>query len=361
MGRFLSADKRQDVSRILQRQGLTRMVSLKDISNACGVSIATVSKALNDHTDIGADTKQHIKQVAKDMGYLPNSAAKALKTHRTYNIGVLFVDDDQSGLTHDYFAYVLDSLKRTIEAKGYDLTFINGCKTRPNKMSYLEHCRYRGFDGVVIACIDFSHPEVLELVQSNVPTVTIDHIFNSVSAIMSDNVKGIHDLLHYIYDKGHRRIAYIHGSESSVAKSRLTSFYKTLAELGIDVPDEYVIEAPYRDTKAAYRETMRLLDLKNRPTCILYPDDFACFGGINAIKERGLRIPEDISVAGYDGIRVARHIEPQLTTLKQDTQALGQKAAEKLISLIEHPKTTIIEQVVVEGTVFPGRSVADLT
>ena len=94
---------------------------------------------------------------------------------------------------------------------------------------------------------------------------------------------------------------------------------------------------------------------------ILYPDDFACFGGINAIKERGLRIPEDISVAGYDGIRVARHIEPQLTTLKQDTQALGQKAAEKLISLIEHPKTTIIEQVVVEGTVFPGRSVADLT
>lgn len=336
------------------------MVSLKDISVACGVSVATVSKALNNHNDIGTETKERIKQVAKEMGYLPNSAAKALKTHHTDNIGVLFAHDDQSGLTHDYFAYVLDSLKSTAEAKGYDITFINVCKTRPNRMSYLEHSKYRGFDGVVIACTDFSSPEVLELVQSDIPTVTIDHLFHNVCAIMSDNVKGMRDLLHYVYGRGHRKVAYIHGIDSSVTKSRLASFYKTSAEFGIEVPDEYIREAPYRDTKAAYAETKRLLDLKDPPTCILYPDDFASFGGINAIKERGLRIPEDISVAGYDGIRVARHIEPLLTTVKQDTKALGQKAAEKLISLIEHPKTTIIEQIIVQGEVFPGKSVSDL-
>lgn len=337
------------------------MVSMKDISVACGVSVATVSKALNDHSDIGIETKEHIKQVAKDMGYFPNSAAKALKTNRTNNIGVLFVDDDQSGLTHDYFAYVLDSLKSTAEAKGYDITFINGCKTRPNRMSYLEHCRYRGFDGVVIACVDFYAPEVLELVRSNIPTVTIDHVFSNVCAIMSDNIKGMSDLLHYIYAKGHRKIAYIHGADSAVTKNRLSSFYRTMAEFGLEVPDEYVSEAPYRDTGKTFIETERLLDLKNRPTCILYPDDFACFGGINAINERGLRIPEDISVAGYDGISIARHIEPQLTTVRQDTRKLGQEAAEKLISLIEHPKTTIMEQIIVEGEVFPGKSVADLT
>lgn len=337
------------------------MVSMKDISIVCGVSVATVSKALNNHSDIGEETKEHIRQTAKEMGYFPNSVAKALKTHRTYNIGVLFVNDDMSGLTHDYFAYVLDSFKSTAEAKGYDLTFINCCKTRPNKMSYLEHSKSRGFDGVVIACIDFSQPEVLELVNSDIPVVTIDHLFHNVSAVMSDNVKGIHDLLHYIYEKGHRKIAYIHGKESSVAKSRLTSFYKTAAELGLDIPDEYIIEAPYRDTKAAYVNTEHLLDLKNPPTCILYPDDFACFGGINAIKKRGLRIPEDISVAGYDGISAARHIEPLLTTIKQDTKEMGQKAAEKLISLIEHPKTTITEQITVAGEIFPGQSVSDLT
>ena len=333
------------------------MVSMKDISAACGVSVATVSKALNDHGDIGAETKKRVRQTAKQMGYFPNSAAKALKTNRTQNLGVLFEEDDHSGLTHDYFASVLESLKSTAEERGYDITFINSCRTRPNRMSYLEHCRYRGFDGVVIVCVNFYDPEVLELVNSDIPTVTIDHLFNNTCAIMSDNVKGMRELLHYVYNMGHRCIAYIHGTDSSVAQRRLASFYKTAAELGLDIPDEYVREAAYRDTVAAYIETEKLLDLKDRPTCILYPDDFACYGGVNAIRGRGLKIPDDISIVGFDGIRIARHIEPKLTTLKQDTRQLGLKAAEKVISLIENPRTTLIEQIVVEGEVYEGSSV----
>ncbi len=336
------------------------MVSMKDISAVCGVSIATVSKALNNHKDIGEETKEHIRQVAKEMGYSPNAAAKILKTNRTYSLGVLFVDDGQSGLTHDYFAHVLDSFKRTAEERGYDITFINSCKTRPQRMSYLEHSRYRRFDGVVIACVDFEDPEVEELVRSNIPVVTIDHLFNNRSTILSDNVKGISDLVHYIYEMGHRKIAYIHGADSAVTQSRLSSFYRTCEELGIDIPAEYVREAPYRNTKGTYTETIKLLDLKNPPTCILYPDDFSCFGGINAIHERGLRIPDDVSVAGYDGIRIARHYRPQLTTIIQDTKRLGQEAAMKLIDLIENPKTTLTEQIVVTGEVFCGESVAKI-
>ena len=336
------------------------MVSMKDISAVCGVSIATVSKALNNHKDIGEETKEHIRQVAKEMGYSPNAAAKILKTNRTYSLRVLFVDDEQSGLTHDYFAHVLDSFKRTAEERGYDITFINSCKTRPQRMSYLEHSRYRRFDGVVIACVDFEDPEVEELVRSNIPVVTIDHLFNNRSTILSDNVKGISDLVHYIYEMGHRKIAYIHGADSAVTQSRLSSFYRTCEELGIDIPAEYVREAPYRNTKGTYTETIKLLDLKNPPTCILYPDDFSCFGGINAIHERGLRIPDDVSVAGYDGIRIARHYRPQLTTIIQDTKRLGQEAAMKLIDLIENPKTTLTEQIVVTGEVFCGESVAKI-
>ncbi|MDE6203471.1 MAG: LacI family transcriptional regulator, partial [Lachnospiraceae bacterium] len=330
------------------------------ISAACGVSVATVSKALNDHKDIGEETKAHIRQVAKEMGYFPNSAAKSLKTNRTYNLGVLFVDEAMSGLTHDYFANVLDSFKGTVEEKGYDITFINCCKSRANRMSYLEHSRYRGFDGVVIACVDFYDPEVEELVRSDIPVVTIDHLFNNRSAVISDNIKGIKDLLYYIYEMGHRKIAYIHGADSAVTQNRLSSYYRTCEELGVEVPAQYVGEAPYRDTKGTYEQTERLLGLKSPPTCILYPDDFACFGGINAIHARGLEIPEDVSVAGYDGIRIARHFEPQLTTLRQDTRSIGRLAAEKLINLIEKPKTTLVEQIVVEGVVVPGTSVKKL-
>jgi len=333
------------------------MVSMKDISAACGVSIATVSKALNGHRDIGEETRERIRQTAKEMGYFPNSAAKALKTNRTNNIGVLFVDGAQSGLTHDYFAHVLDSFKRTAEERGFDITFINCNKTRENRMSYLEHARYRGFDGVVIACIDFYDPEVMELIRSDIPVVTIDHVFNNRIAVVSDNIKGMRDLVNYVYEKGHRKIAYIHGTYSAVAQARLSSFYKTAGDLGIEVPDEYVKEAEYRDTEATYQRTCELLDLDNPPSCIFYPDDFASFGGMNAIHARGLRIPEDISIVGYDGIPIGRRIEPKLTTLEQNTTAIGAKAAECLINLIEQPKTTLIEQVVIEGRISEGNTV----
>lgn len=330
------------------------MVSMKDIAAACGVSVATVSKALNDHSDIGEETKQHIKEVAREMGYSPNALARALKTNRTYNIGVLFVDEAQSGLTHDYFSLVLDSFKRTVEDKGYDITFIN--KGR-NHVSYLEHCRYRGFDGVMIACVDFYDPQVVELVRSNLPLVTIDHMFNNRISVMSDNVGGMQQLVEYVYSRGHRKIAYIHGADSAVTRERLTSFYHTAEKLGLEVPDEYIKEAPYRDSWGTGERTKELLKLKNPPTCILYPDDFASLGGLNAISELGLRVPEDISVAGYDGIRISRHLSPKLTTLKQDTKSIGIKAGEKLISLIEHPKSTIIEQIVIKGEVYEGGTV----
>ena len=333
---------------------------MKDISVICGVSVATVSKALNDHNDISKEMKEKVRQVADELGYFPNAAAQALKTHKSNNIGVLFIDEARSGLTHDYFAHVLDSFKRTAEENGYDITFINGNLKSESEMSYLAHAQYRGFDGVVIACVDFYDPRVEQLVRGNIPVVTIDHVYDNRVAIISDNVKGMKDLLTYCYEQGHRKIAYIHGAYSSVTQSRLSSFYMTAESLQLEVPEEYVMEADYRSTEKAYHCTQKLLDLPDPPTCILYPDDFASFGGISAIQARGLRVPEDISIAGYDGIPIAQQFRPQLTTVMQDTERLGSLAAEKLIGLIDHPRTTLVEQVIVEGHVAPGGSVGKI-
>lgn len=335
------------------------MVSIKDISIRCGVSIATVSKALNNHSDIADSTKENVKKVAQEMGYFPNAFARALKTNRTYNLGVLFIDEARSGLTHEYFANVLDSFKVEAESKGYDITFINKHMGQKN-MSYYEHSKYRGVDGVVIACIDFSDPDIIELIHGELPVVTIDHVFDNRTAIISDNIKGMKDLITYIYEMGHRKIAYIRGADSSVTQNRVGSFYKTLGELGIEVPDDYVKEGIYHDPETTAKLTKELLELKDRPTCIIFPDDFSCMGGINAIKEQGLRIPEDISIVGYDGILLSQVLNPKLTTLKQDTKTLGESAANKLIALIENPKATIIERVVVEGKVLKGESVRKL-
>lgn len=344
----------------LKKEEGSRMVSMKDIAQQCGVSIATVSKALNNHSDISLATKQMIRSVAGEMGYFPNSSARALKTNRTYNLGVLFVDQARNGLTQDYFAHILNSFKVTAEEKGYDITFINSNRTS-QKMTYLEHSRYRGVDGVVIACVDFDEAEVLDLVKSDMPVVTIDHSFDNKPSIVSDNIRGMRDLVEYIYSMGHRKIAYVNGGDNStVTRNRIGCFYRTLSDLKVPVVDAYMRQGEYRNVKVAHDETLKLLDLPDPPTCILYPDDLASIGGINAVNERGLSIPRDISIAGYDGIRIAKVLEPKITTIEQDTETIGRKAAEKLIGMIKHPRSTLIERVVVTGKLLTGDTVADI-
>lgn len=333
------------------------MVSMKDIAAKCGVSVATVSKALNNHSDIGEETKRSICETAQSMGYFPNSSARALKTKRTFNIGVLFVDEAQSGLTHDYFARVLDSFKRVAEDSGYDITFINA---KSQKMTYLEHSRYRGVDGVVIACVDFSDKEVINLINSDLPVVTIDHVFESRISVVSDNIGGMRELVQHIYDWGHRKIAYIYGDNTAVTKNRLTSFYNTLKNLGVEVPDEYTKGAYYRNPDLAGKCTKELMELKNPPTCIIYPDDYSAIGGLTALREMGISVPRDVSVVGYDGIYVSQIITPKLTTYAQDTEEIGKRAAKALISLIKDPKSTLIENVVVSGEVIDGESLAKI-
>ena len=215
------------------------MSSLKDLAQECGVSVATVSKALNGQPDISEATRARVREAARRMGYVPNMAARSMKTNRTYNIGVLFVDEQQSGLAHEYFSAVLDSFKVRVEQLGYDITFINrnlGGRT----MTYLEHCHYRGVDGAVIACVDFNDPQVIELVNSDVPVVTIDHVFNNRMAILSDNVAGTKALVQQAWACGHRRIAFIHGEKTAVTENRLAGFYQACEELGLKVPEEYV-------------------------------------------------------------------------------------------------------------------------
>ena len=126
------------------------------------------------------------------------------------------------------------------------------------------------------------------------------------------------------------------------------------------VREEYLRRGKYRDSHTAGILTSRLLELEQPPTCIVYADDFSAIGGMNAIKDRGLRIPQDISIGGYDGITMASQLEPQLATYRQDTGRIGGIAAEKLISLIENPKATSICQYLVNGELIEGGSVAKM-
>ena len=333
------------------------MVSMKDIALRCGVSVATVSKALNGQRDIGEETRSRIEQAAKEMGYMTNAAARALKTNRTYHLGVLFVDERRSGLGHEYFSTMLESFKVEAESRGYDITFINH-NVGGKRSTYLQHCRYRSVDGVIIACVDFTDEQVRELVDSGIPLVTIDHVFDNRLAVLSDNVDGLEALVRHVYEKGHRKIAFLHGENTAVTRRRLTGFYRACENLGLEIPPEYIKSCVYHDPDRCAQATREILALEDRPTCIIFPDDFSYIGGMNVLTEAGLRIPEDISAVGYDGIHLAKVM--RLTTYSQNVEQIGKIAAEQLISLIEHPKTTLIDRIMVPGGLLEGASVKEI-
>lgn len=332
------------------------MVTIRMIAKKCGCSTATVSKALNGAPDVSAETTERIRKAASEMGYMPNSAARALKTSRSYNFGVLFEDATNSGLTHEFFSHILENFKHRAEELGYDISFISD-HLGGREISFTEHARYRNCDGVVIASVEYNDPAVVELANSGIPVVAIDYIFDNCGSVVSDNVQGMHDLVTYIHSMGHTRIAFIHGEDTAVTRNRVAGFYRTCKELGIDVPEEYVVSGFYHDPASAGQLTKKLLELKNRPTCILYPDDVSYMGGLNELEKHGLSVPEDISAVGYDGIQISQILRPKLTTLQQDAARMGISAAEELAKAVEEGKLYIPGRIVIPGSVLPGGTV----
>lgn len=331
------------------------MVSLKDISVRCGVSVATVSKALNGHSDVSEETRRRLVAAAKEMGYFPNSQARALKTKRTYNIGVMFLDAADSGLKHEFFARILDSFKKAAERFGYDITFISR-NLGGRSMTTYEHCRYRNVDGVVIACTDFTDPDVYEVVNGDIPVVTIDHMFDCRTAVLSDNAAGERALVDYVCGRGHKRLGFIQGNRSSVAEKRLEGFLEACAAHGISPGDGYTVEGDFHNAGVCYQAVRRLMGLREPPTCIFMPDDYSAIGGMNALRSLGLRIPDDISVVGYDGIDLSQIISPRLTTYRQDADAMGSMAAQALVEQIENPQT-FKKVLMADGELIEGETV----
>ena len=282
-------------------------------------------------------------------------------SEKSYSLGILFNDEACNGLTHDFFAGVLNGFKKEAEKAGYEITFINSHKDAPNRMRYLDRIHDRKLEGVAVICSDFKDPEVLEVIGSDVPVVTIDEPIEGVISVLSDNAQGIKNLVYHISGMGHTKIAYIHGNMNSVTQVRLKNFKESCEKLGIDVPPEYIRQSYFRDLNKTAFETEALLRLPDPPTCIIFPDDYAAIGGINILKAYGMSVPDDISVAAYDGIDIPSRYDPQITTVKQDMDGMGKTAADILIKLIEAPEEiTDFSDVMVETKLIEGRTIKQM-
>ena len=331
-----------------------RTVRLKDIADVCGVSIATVSRALNGLTQENNRMTAMIRRTAAEMGYVPNAAALTLKTNRSNNIGVLYEDQ----MDHEYFSSLLDALRREAGARGYDLSLV-GSKGE-NGINYLEHVRRRNLDGVIVIRADFDSAEVIRLATSSIPSVIIDHLYEGCNCVSSDNRESMTQIIRFAREHGHQRIAYITGEQGAVTRERLAGFYKACAEAGICVPEGSVRERRFHEPEDCVRLIPELMTGPVRATCILCPDDYSCLGALWKLKEKGIGVPEQVSLIGYDGIRMGQMIPPRLTTYRQDTDRIAAEAFTLVADAIESPETLPARQITVQGRLIPGETVRAL-
>lgn len=332
------------------------MVTMKMLAKECGVSVATVSKALNGAPDISAETASRIQKVAGELGYIPCAAARYLKTSHTNNFGVILSDGTSSGLTHEHFAYLADSFKRRAEELGYDITLISDAPG-PWGTDYFSHIKYRNCDGVAVLVADNASAAVQEIVRAGIPVVSVDYHFENCSCIESDNIQGVRELVEYVYGMGHRKIAAIFGDDTPVTRIRMSSFFHTCSELGLEIPEEYVKSAVFHEVNASALMTRQLMELPDPPTCILYPDDYSFFGGKAELENMKLSIPEDVSTAGYDGISIGKVLRRPLTTVQQNTELMGRAAADELARAVEEGRAYIPRTVTIPCELITGGTV----
>ena len=254
-------------------------------------------------------------------------------------LGIVYAEESNRGLTHPFFSLVLNAFKEEAEELGCEVTFINN-RLVSTETGYTDYCRAGRLDAVCVVCADYSSESIRNLVYSGIPCVTIDHLFKRSPAVLSDNETGIEMLVEHAISKGHRRIAFVHGHNTSiVTRARIMQFRNVMSCHHLPIPDEYIQEGRYDDIRLTRKLVTGLLMLPERPTFILLPDDISYLGAQDAAKECAMRIPEDISFAGYDGIPLTQTLRPRLTTVRQDCDQLGKLAARRLVDLLGHPDT----------------------
>ena len=337
------------------------MITLKDVAAKCGYSTAAVSKALNGRSDINKTTARFIREVARDMGYIPNTAARTLITNSSMSIGLLFYLRSATIWEHEYFSSIAASVQDVMEKEGFDISPVNIAR-RSIVGSCADYCRHRNYDGALVMSADNEASELTEFVASsqNLPMVMIDAWLPGRSAVISDNHTGTRDLVIHAHKKGHKRIAFIQGEGSTaVTRARVKGFLDACRDLYLPVPKRYLMSAEYRNADKTAEAFQKLMNLPEPPTCILCPDDYAALGAYSRARKMGLSIPEDISLMGYDGIPLTQVISPRLTTLQQDSRGIGRQAAQMLLDLIRDPLSPC-RQVYLPGSLIKGESVRKL-
>jgi len=326
--------------------------NLRTLASKAGVSVNTASRAINDKPDINPLTRKKILRIAKEVGYIRNATAVALRTKKTKTLGVIIADNN-----NPFYAEVLSGIEAEAKANHYHIILTNTQRNYQEEETSIDLLLAKQIDGLLIAPVQERDEDIHKLILSNVPFVIVGRDYEnlSVDAVFNDELKGGYIATEYLIKKGYRKISFIGGYlYKSPARKRLEGYKKALNDYGISV-EEKLIRIGDIDLEDGYTDTKYMFDQKINFQAIFAYNDIMAFGAIKAIKERGLSIPEEMGVVGYDNISFSSLVSPPLTTINLEKQELGKESVRLLLSRInghrkKNKKVVLDVNLVIRGT-----------
>jgi LacI family transcriptional regulator len=308
-------------------------VTIIDVAREAGVSYATVSRVINNEEYVKPATRERVTAVLKRLGYVGNRQARSLRGGRTHTVGLLV-----RGLDTGYIGEIVRGIDRELREYHYDLMLYTTHWRKYEEAAYVETLTRGMVDGLLLV-LPRTPENYLEWLRTrHFPYVLIDHqgIDNTGPAVGATNTLGGYDATHYLLKLGHRRIGFITGDlKLGCAHDRLQGYQTALQEYGIAFDAQLVVEGDFLQP-SGYAGATALVQCQPRPTAIVTSNDVMAFGVMEAVRDHGLRIPEDISIVGFDDIPQAASVHPPLTTIRQPLEEMGRAAARLLFEIIEN-------------------------
>ena len=319
------------------------MATMKDIARLAQVSTSTVSHVINGSRFVSDEIREKVMRIVVELNYTPSYIARSLKVKATKTIGLLV-----TATNNPFFSEVMAGVEQYCQKNQYNLIIATTGGDAKRLQQNLQTLIHKQVDGVLLMCGDSRFQADMELTVS-LPLVVMDWWFTELNAdkILENSERGGYLATKSMVDAGHQKIGIITGNlRKSVAKNRLQGYKKALSEANIVLNPDWIVESHF-DFEGGIVGAQKLLALSDRPTAIFCCSDTIAIGAYQAIQNQGLRIPQDISIMGYDDIELARYLFPSLSTISQPKAELGKLAVETLLQRIQEPnenyRTLVLE------------------
>jgi LacI family transcriptional regulator len=329
-------------------------VTIKDIANEAGVSITTVSRVLNNREDVNEKTREKVLKIIEKYNYNPNSVARSLVMNKTYTIGLIVPD-----ISNPFFAEIARAVDDELRGYGYSVLVCNTDNKKQREKESIDLLRSKQVDSIIGSFSYDIYEEIFKLEREGIPVVQIDRFVkdSKAPAIIVDNTSSAYLATEYLIKKGHKKIVHIAGDlNTNTGYCRAEGYRMALEDNNIDFNEELFLQGDF-GLRSAYLALKELLEKEASFTAVFASNDLMAIGAYEALREYGLKIPEDVSVFGHDNSLLSSLVKPGLSTMHQPIYKLGKKAARVVIDILKDNKYPEPRRIIIKTSLVERASV----